>query len=344
MHYSGVTDTLNTTRICGGNHFQNAIEISNVVYADKFPDSIIITNGELIQDALIASSMIHFPNNAPILYSYTDYIDSNTVKQIFKLNPQGVNGVQIFLIGGILPTVGQYLSSLGFNIKTITGENYYETAANIARYKNYPENIMIISSEDYRDGLSACAWAAHMGDPILLTTKYKLPSDTRDVILETKNANIYLVGSNDSISEQVEGEIQSLNINYQGRISGYDPYDVSVNFAKYKSPIGKFGWGKTERNGHAFTFTAIENPFNSASGALFAHLGKHSPTLVIDKNRVPDVTRNYIESVKPIQQGEPQPPYMHGWIIGCENDISFQTQIEVEKALSIDEAHIHEMS
>lgn len=37
------------------------------------------------------------------------------------------------------------------------------------------------------------------------------------------------------------------------------------------------------------------------------------------------------------------PPYMYGWIIGCENDISYQTQTEVERALSIDEAHIHEI-
>lgn len=338
--YNGRTaNTLNTTRVCGGNHFQNAIEISNVVYADKSPDSVIIANGELYQDAIISTAMIHFPHNAPILYSHTDYIDVDTVNQIYKLNPKGVNGIQIFLIGGISQAVGQYLMSLGFNVEIITGKNYAETAANVARYLNYPENLMIVSSEDYRDGLSACAWSAHMGVPILLTAN-KLPSYTRDVIIETKNANIYLVGDYNSISEQVENEIRSLNINYLGRISGYDPYDVSVNFAKYKSPDGKFGWGKTERNGHAFTFTAIENPFNSATGSIFAHLGKHSPTLVINRHKLPDVTRKYIELVKPIPQDEPQPPFMHGWIIGCENEISYHAQIEIEKSLSIDEAHL----
>ena len=174
MYSDRVINTLNTTRICGGSHFQNAIDISNVVYAGKSPDSIIITNGEIIQDAILSTSLIHFPFNAPILYSYTDYIDQDTVSQIYKLNPKGVNGIQLLIVGGISETVSDYLTSLGFATEIITGVNYYETASNVTKYLDDLENIMIISSEDYWSGLSACAWAAHMGTPILFTTKYYL--------------------------------------------------------------------------------------------------------------------------------------------------------------------------
>ncbi len=344
MYIGKNVNTLNTTRICGGNHFQNAVAISDVVFADKSPDSIIITNGEIIHDAIISTSVIHFPYNAPILFSHTDYIDINTLNQIYKLNPQGVNGIQIFLIGGISEAIGQYLISLGFTVKILSGANIYETAANVARFLDNLDNIIILSFQNYQNGLSACAWAAHMGVPILFTEKNQLPYETINVIVNSNHANVFLFGNTDDISEQVEKELTGLNINYLERITGNDPYDVSVNFSKYKSPDGKFGWGKTDRNGHAFTFTAIENPYNSVSGALFAHLGKHSPILIIDKNRLPSVTRNYIESVKPISQAEPQPPFMHGWVIGCEYDISFKTQIEIEKALSIDTAHMHGMS
>lgn len=45
MYDDRITNTLNTTRICGGNHFQNAIEISDIVYADISPDSVIVTSG-----------------------------------------------------------------------------------------------------------------------------------------------------------------------------------------------------------------------------------------------------------------------------------------------------------
>lgn len=340
MYLSGIEKTLNTTRICGGNIFQNAIEISDVVYADKFPDSVILANAELYQDAFAATSLIHFPRNAPILFSQMNYIDPKTINQILKLKPKGVNDVQVFIVGGISYSTEQQLIMLGLRTKRISGANFLETSAKVAEYLNYPENIMIVSGEDYREGLSACAWAAHMGEPILFSTKNMLPSYTRNVIQKTKNANVYIVGSTNTISSAVEQEIRRLNVRFVDRISGNTPYEVAVNFAKYKSPDGKFGWGRTEREGHAFTFTSILSPFDSVSGSLFAHLGKHTPILVVAKDRLPDVTRNYIESVKPVPAPEPHPPFMHGWVVGCENVISTRTQLEIERALSIDEAHM----
>ena len=97
MNSLGNEITLNTTRICGGDIFQNAIEISDIVYADKSPDSIIIANGDLWQDAFIATPLIHFPRNAPILFSHMNSIDQSTIAQIFKLKPKGVNGIQVFI-------------------------------------------------------------------------------------------------------------------------------------------------------------------------------------------------------------------------------------------------------
>lgn len=328
--------TLNTTRVCGDNIFQNAIEILDIVYADKSPGSIIIANGDLYQDSFIATPLIHFPRNAPILFAHMNSIDQNTVAQIFKLKPKGVNSIQVFIVGGISYAVDQYLMAYGLKTFRISGSNFYETSAKIARYLNFPENIMIVSSEDYREGLPACAWAAHMGDIILFTTRNQVPSYTRSVINATKNAHIFIIGNTNIISAAVEQEIRGLNVKFVDRISGNTPYEVAVNFAKYKSPIGDFGWNRTEKEGHAFTFTSIISPFDSSSGAIFAHLGKHTPILVVSRDRLPDVTRDYIEQVKPEPKPEPHPPFMHGWVIGCENVISSRTQLEIERALSID--------
>lgn len=341
MDSIGIVNTLNTTRVCGGNILQNAIAISNVVYADKPPNSIILVNGQLYQDAFAGSALIHFPRNAPILFSGMNFVDPNTVSQIFKLRPQGVNGTQIFIVGGISYHVEQQLMLLGLRTKRISGANAFETAAKVAAYLNYPQNIMIVSGEDYREGLSACAWAAHMGDPILFTAKDYLLSYTRNVIQNTKNPSVYIIGSTATISNKVEDEIKKLNVKFVDRISGYNPYDVAVNFARYRSPDGKFGWGRNYRDGHAFTFTSIRSPFDSVSGSLFAHLGKHSPILVVNTDEFPEATREYIEAVKPLPAPEPHPPFMHGWIVGCENTISLQVQLEIERALSIDEHHMH---
>ncbi|WP_054871159.1 cell wall-binding repeat-containing protein [Caloranaerobacter sp. TR13] len=336
MNLNRIKNTLNTTRICGGNIFKNAIAISNVAYADKSPDSIILVNGELFQDAFAATSLVHFPRNAPILFTHMNYIDFDTVKQILKLRPKGVNGIQIFIVGGVPYIVDQQLMMMGFKIKRISGTNILETSAKIAEYLNFPQNIMIVSGENYKEGLCACAWAAHMGDIILFTTKYQLPLYTRNVIQATKNPNVFIIGSTKTISNKVEDEIRKLNVKFVDRISGNTPYEIAVNFANYKSPDGEFGWGRNYKGGHAFTFTSIQNPFDSVSSSVFAHLGKHTPTLVVAKDRFPEVTRNYIESVKPLPAPKPQPPFMHGWIIGCENTISSKVQIEIERSLSID--------
>lgn len=232
--------TLNTTRICGGSIYQNAIDISSIVYADKSPGAVILVNGELYQDGFAATSLIHFPRNAPILFTHMNYLDTNTASQIFKLRPKGVNGIKVFIVGGISYNVDRQLAMWGLGTKRITGINPFDTAAKAAEYLNYPKNIMIVSGEDYREGLSACAWAAHMGEPILFTLKYQLPSYTRNVIQSTKNPSVFIIGSTATVSNEVETELKKMsNVKFVDRISGSTPYEVAVNFAKYKSPDGE---------------------------------------------------------------------------------------------------------
>ncbi|MBU5313498.1 cell wall-binding repeat-containing protein [Tissierella carlieri] len=340
MENCRIKKTLNTVRICGCTPNENAIKVSNIVYADKPPNAIILVAEEKWQDAFAATPLIHFPRNAPILYTPKTYLDPLTVEQIFKLNPTGVDGVKVFIVGEFPYFIEEQLNMLGLRTKRIGGGNFYETAARVAEYLKYPPNIMVISGEDYREGLSTCAYAAHSGDVILFSDKNQLPWFTGAVIQSTENPNVFIVGSTNTISEKVEEEIRKLNVKFVDRISGSTPYEVSVNFAKYKSPNGQFGWGRNYRDGHAFTFTSIYSPYDSASSAPFGHLGKHTPILSVDPNNLPEVIKHYIESIKPIPQQEPKPPFMHGWIIGCDNTISYDVQIEIERALSIDEAHM----
>lgn len=341
MQNCKVKNTLNTSRICGCSIYENAIKVSDITYVDQAPGSVILVSSEIWQDGFMATSLVHFPRNAPILFTPTNYLDPNTVSQIFKLNPEGVNGIKVFIVGGISCFVEDQLNMLGLGTERISGVDFYETAAKVAEYLDFPQNIMIISGEDYREGLSTCAYAAHSGDVILFTDKYRLPWYTANVIQSTKNPSVFIVGSTATISEGVEEEVRNLNVKFVDRISGITPYEVAINFAKYRSPDDSFGWGRNYRGGHAFTFTSINIPLDSASSSVFGHLGKHTPILPVDPNKLPEPIRNYIESVKPIPLAEPGPPFMHGWIIGCDNIISFEVQIEIDRALSIDEDHMH---
>ena len=76
------------------------------------------------------------------------------------------------------------------------------------------------------------------------------------------------------------------------------------------------------------------------AGVLFAHMGKHTPPLLIRKDTIPSVVEKYIESAKPMPPKDmPKPPFMHGFILGSTKNVSYEAQISIEDILSID----HEM-
>ena len=336
-----VINTLNTLRVKGYNHREIAINSSDIAYAATHPNSIILVSDEKWQDAYAACSLIHHPINAPILFTSKYNLDMQTVNQIYKLSPIGYNGIDIFIIGDISYLVEEQLNNLGFSTYRIGGNDFYQLSANIADYQEYPQDIIIISANDYREGQCTCSFAAHSGTTILFTEQDFLPWHTRKVIQLTYKPNVYIVGSYNTISRSIDEQIGKLHINSLDRISGESPYEIAVNFAKYRDQDNQFGWGRTYRDGHGFTFVSIYSPFDSAASALFGHLGKHTPILTINPDYLPEVTYAYLESVKPIPPEEPTPPFMHGLIIGCNNIISYEVQLEIENTLSIDEHHMH---
>lgn len=339
MEHCRIINTLNTVRICGCSSDENAIIVSDISYAASPPNAIILVSNDNWQEAFAATALTHHPINAPILFTPKNYLSSATLSQIYKLNPTGVNGVKVFIIGDISYLIENQLNRLGFETKRIGGYNFYETSFRIAEYLNFPQSIILISGEDYQEGLSVTAYAAHAGSVIVFTNKYELPSITRMIIQMAEEANVYIVGSQDTISANVVEEIRMLDVRFVDRISGANPFEVAVNFAKYRSPDNQFGWGRTYRDGHGFTFISVYRPFDSPASSTFGHLGKHTPILTVEPDRLPEVTMHYIESVKPIPPPEVRPPFMHGWIIGCDDIISYNTQLEIERALSIDVGH-----
>lgn len=150
--------------------------------------------------------------------------------------------------------------------------------------------------------------------------------------------NVYIIGSTKTISNNVKNILSKLaNVKHIDRVHGDTPYEISVNFAKYKDPKTNFGWGRSYRDGHAFTFGTLSHPMEIISGVLFAHMGKHTPLLLTKKDMIPSIVEDYIKSIKPVTPKDiPRPPFMHGFILGNTNYISYATQVIIEDILSID--------
>lgn len=328
--------TFNTTRICEDTLINTSIKVSKLGFTNSNPNAVILVNENEIFDGISASSLMHFPINAPILLTDGNTLNKNTLQEILRLSPKGYKGIKVFLVGNLSKNISSQLQNAGLSTYHIFGKNHYETACKLLDFRSDFKNILIISGEDYREGIITSFWSAHNGDPILFVNKNSIPDCTLDKIRSISNINIYIIGSENTISKSIDTTLSKLpNVKFLGRIDGKNPYDIAVNFSKYKSQSGDFGWARTDRNGHAFTFATLNNVKNIIPSVMFAHMGKHTPLLLVQSNYIPTEISNYIKEVKPIEKKTPYPPFMHGFILGCENYISCNVQEELEKLMSV---------
>ncbi|NRT71839.1 cell wall-binding repeat-containing protein [Clostridium beijerinckii] len=333
--------TLNTTRICSTDPIDTAIEISKIGFSSMKPNAVILVNKNDIFDAIAATSLIHFPINASLLFTDGKSLNKETLKEIQRLSPKGYKGIQVILVGNISQNVSSELNDYGFRTQHILGRNHYETACIISKVRKEFKNILIMSGEEYSEGIISGYWSAHHGDPILFVQRNRIPECVLEVIKKMDGVNIYIIGSTKTVSNNFEKYFSQLdNVKQVDRIDGDNPYEIAVNFAKYKDYKTEFGWGRNYKEGHAFTFGVLKEPMDIVAGVLFAHMGKHTPPLLIEKDRVPEVVKRYIKSVKPMPpQNMPKPPFMHGYILGSTQNVTYKVQVMIEQMLSID----HEM-
>lgn len=329
--------TFNTTRICENTPIDTSIKVSELGFSNSKPNAVILVNENEIFEGISASSLMHFPINAPILLTDGNKLNNNTLQEILRLSPKGYKGIKVFLIGNLSKNISSELQNAGLSTHHIFGKNHYETACKILEFRPNFKNILIISGEDYDEGIITSFWSAHNGDPILFVNKNNIPTCTLDKIKSIPNINVYIIGLESTISKSIDNIISKLpNVRFLARIDGTNPYDLAVNFSKYKSPNGDFGWARTDRNGHAFTFATLNNAKSIIPSVMFAHMGKHTPLLLIESSYIPPAVSNYIKEVKPIEKKEPYPPFMHGFILGCKNYISCNVQQEIEKLMSVE--------
>jgi len=256
---------------------------------------------------------------------------------------------QVIIIGPISSGIESILIASGLTTyRVTTSEDVYTACYDIIdfRFNVVPsqseigkKDIMVISGQDYSEGIMAAFYAGHEDVPIILVLQNEIPQPILNFINSNRGKNYYIVGSTRTVSENVESQIRNMITGSIQRIGGYDPYTISINFAKYESPIDDFGWKHNRRDGWAFSFGELYKWYHIVSSVLFAHLGKHTPLLIVDNNNLPDVIRDYVLSVNPQKAMPHMPPYMHSYILGSFSDISHNTQVAIEEVMDV-QAHM----
>ncbi|MBC8061010.1 MAG: cell wall-binding repeat-containing protein [Clostridiaceae bacterium] len=346
--YIPAIDTVNTTRILGDDPLTFNNYATKVIYPSSKvkwrPNAVILVPLNSYHYGLLAAPLIHFPINAPLIFTNSNYLSEETFNEIIRLSPTGKNvPAKVLIVGPITKLIELQLLNAGLSTIRITGSDpiYAASEAMEFRYKmaknsmEGKKDIMIVSAEDFKESIPAAYYSAHMGVPILFTYKDKLPEITKEKLIKYNDKNIFVIGSKQTITDHIFNEICSISKSKVDRIGGDTPYEVTINFAKYYSPESMFGFNINTKDGWTFCFGATNNWANNLSACIFAHLGKHSPLLYIEPLRIPKATSEYVLSVKPKETPMPKPPFMHGFILGGFNHISTNMQIELEEVLNI---------
>jgi hypothetical protein len=367
--------TKTTQRLYGANPFEEAVSVTQHVWPAVVPENDPTENNNvpdrpwgltlLTPDdpltAITAVPLLHFPDDAPILYVTKNGIPQVTLNEIKRLGDTGIsrfNNVDAFLVGAAAnPAVENQLKSMGLKYVEVTAPSVPELAdkvdrlygsienpdTGVADMGNGVQNVMIGSLEgtDYRYLLPATHWVAHMPTSLLWVSKSSVPQATIDALKRRNGrARIYLFGGPAQISSAVARELAAYGPVI--RITNDDPVDfnappvdnpvdTAIAFAKMWDPNGMVGW-KITGPGHGFTLVNIDDWQAAVASAPLSHLGFHAPLLFTDSaGKLPPAVEAYYKSVAPTYLTTPADgPYNMTYVIGGWSQISWPQQARVD--------------
>lgn len=345
-------NTVDTTRIWGDHAISvmiNALQMAYPGFPESTvpwrPNALVIVPIEAFQFAFTASSLVHHPNNAPVIL-VPEKLTEDLSKEIFRLSPAG-KGVeaQTFLIGPVSEIVENQLKAMGLTTLRIGNARPYETSVAVSEYRlAYPpmseqgrKNVFILSGEVFAEGMAAAGYAMHEGLPVLLSKRMEVPQEVQRFLIEHPTLNVYIVGSEASISREVEAQIRAKMKGSVVRISGLTPYETSVNFSYFFDPHTGVGWDRNQPGkGDAFSIVPANDWQLGVISGLFSHLGKHAPLLLVDRNKIPQVVQNYLRYLNP-EKNSSKPPYMHAYVFGNFDSITYEAQVQIEEEIILRE-------
>jgi hypothetical protein len=371
--------TKTTTRLYGANPYQEAVSITQHVWPSALPENAPNENNNdpdrpwaltlLTPDdpltAITSTPLIHFPDDAPVLYVTKHGIPQVTLNEIKRLGDTGISryhNVDAFLVGAAAnPAVKRQLSSLGLKYVSVTAPNIPALANTVDKLYGSIQNpdtgvpamgggttggggsynVMIGSTSAYNYILPATHWVAHMASGLFWVNQNSVPSATIDALKRRGGqANIYLFGGPQQISQKVANQLSqygrvvrvSNNDNVAFNANPTDTAaDTALAFAKMWDPMGMVGW-KITGPGHGFTLVN-ENDWQAAvASAPLSHLGFHAPLLMTDNaNTLPSQLEGYYKSVAPSFTETPADgPYNMSYVIGNWKQITWPEQAHVD--------------
>ncbi|MGI0105093.1 hypothetical protein [Salinimicrobium sp. WS361] len=353
--------TAYTVRLPGNDPETQAIILSQTVYAATREDNAVGAIILVPQDEKMAFTAMHrvthMPVNAPMLYlDGNRKISDATFEEMKRLKPDGVmpdGRNQVYAVNVPPAEVERIRKELNYKVRTFNEEDPILLAELLDRWQaalksDHPDEV-VISAIDHEDGIKhgmgAMGWNAHMGKGFAWVYKDSIPAATKEILKRRygdHGAYMYVTGNPDIISAKVVKELGRYGL--VRRITGANVFASNTVNAGYKDYGRNFGWGwdwaardfgwGIAQAGHNYIFSSAENVLGTIPAAVLGHMGKHGPILLVEEDSLPGAVKSYLEMVKPFQTNPQETILNFGWIIGDEQILTREVQMEIDYYLS----------
>ncbi|MGL6104540.1 cell wall-binding repeat-containing protein [Romboutsia sp.] len=167
------------------------------------------------------------------------------------------------------------------------GSNRYETSVDVSvNGWEKSDSVVLVSGNAIVDGISAAPLAGAKDAPILLTEQGKIPTSVKAEIERLGAKNIYLIGGNTVISQDVEKELSDMELKVE-RIGGLTRYETSLNIAKEVA--------KEKEIDKAFIVGGNGEADGLSIGAVAAKDGEEAPIILVENDKITEETKTWLD-------------------------------------------------
>lgn len=214
----------------GSSRIETAINISKSDF--NRANNVIVVNGWKQVDA-IAATALATDLNAPILYTGSSSLDTNTKREIQRLRARTV-----YMIGGensITNNVRSQLFKTGrvSQVQRISGSDRSQTALELAKeaakYKK-GRSAIVVSGKSESDCLAMSAISGENGSLMFYSINGRLDSKSKQFI-KSNFSCVFTINGDDNISSSTTRELKNMGLKVIPKY-GNDSYDLSIKLSR----------------------------------------------------------------------------------------------------------------
>ncbi len=217
-------------RLFGDTRVHTAIKVSDKVYPQG-TENVVLTgrNGEV--DAL-TGTLLAAKLEAPLL------IIRDSDFEIVEAQLSKLGAKNLYLLGGetvISKEIETRFIKNDYNVKRVWGDNRRKTAAEIAKEVDSKSDQAFLANDGHNgslaDALAIGPVSGRNQNPILLTSKDKVPEVTIEALEDLNITKVTIVGGEMVVSKAVVGQLEKLGITVD-RVAGSNREKTAIEIAK----------------------------------------------------------------------------------------------------------------